>query len=83
MTKKVIGEMESDDGWVALGEVGRGLTNLAPDFDPRTYGSGKLSELVRKSNVFDMEPKGGSMRIRIRPVTGLPAKMRTVRKPAR
>src|SRR4029078_7020726 len=27
--KKVIAQMESEDGWVALGEVGKGLTNLA------------------------------------------------------
>ena len=31
--KKVIAQMESEDGWVGLGEVGKGLTNLAPDFD--------------------------------------------------
>ena len=35
--KKVIAQMESEDGWVGLGEVGKGLTNLAPDFDSRTY----------------------------------------------
>src|SRR5207249_2177687 len=65
--KKVIAQMESEDGWVALGEVGKGLTNLAPDFDSRTYGSRKLSDLVRKTNAFDIEqPKGGTMRIRIK-----------------
>ena len=59
MIKKVIAQMESEDGWVALGEVGKGLTNLAPDFDPRTFGSRKLSDLVRKTNAFEIEqPKG-------------------------
>lgn len=80
MIKKVIGEMESEDGWVALGEVGKGLTNLAPDFDSRTYGSRKLSDLVRKTNAFDVEPKGGSMRIRIKPTSVVPAKARGPRK---
>src|ERR1041385_9102798 len=35
---KVITEMESEDGWVPLGEVGKQLANLASDFDPRTFG---------------------------------------------
>jgi Fe-S-cluster formation regulator IscX/YfhJ len=57
--------MESEDGWVTLGEVGKQLANLASDFDPRTYGFRKLSDLVRKTDAFDIEEqKGGSFRIR-------------------
>jgi uncharacterized LabA/DUF88 family protein len=63
--RKVITQMESEDGWVTLGEVGKQLANLASDFDPRTYGFRKLSDLVRKTDAFDIEhPKGGSIRIR-------------------
>ena len=51
--------MESEDGWVALGEVGKQLANLASDFDPRTFGFRKLSDLVRKTNAFEIDhPKG-------------------------
>ena len=84
MIRKVIAQMDSEDGWVGLGEVGKGLTNLAPDFDSRTYGCRKLSDLVRKTNAFDIEqPKaGGTTRIRIKPATGSPAKTRAARKPA-
>lgn len=65
--KKVISQMESEDGWVPLGSVGTQLANLASDFDPRTYGFRKLSDLVRKTNAFDIEqPQGGHLRIRIR-----------------
>src|SRR3954447_25448488 len=46
LLRKVIAQMDSDDGWVHLGEVGKRVTNLAPDFDPRTYGHAKLSDLV-------------------------------------
>jgi uncharacterized LabA/DUF88 family protein len=81
--KKVIAQMESEDGWVALGEVGKGLTNLASDFDSRTFGSRKLSDLVRKTNAFDIEqPNGGTMRIRIKRPAGSPAKTRAARKSA-
>lgn len=65
--RKVIDQMESDDGWVSLGAVGTQLANLASDFDPRTYGFRKLSDLVRKTNAFEIDrPEGGRMRIRIK-----------------
>jgi uncharacterized LabA/DUF88 family protein len=83
MIKKVIAQIESEDGWVALGEVGKGLTNLAPDFDSRTFGSRKLSDLIRKTDAFEIDQsKGGTMRIRIKPPAGSPPKTRAARKPA-
>jgi Fe-S-cluster formation regulator IscX/YfhJ len=75
--------MESEDGWVALGEVGRQLVNLVSDFDPRTYGFRKLSDLVRRTNSFEIDqPKGGSMRIRIKSTAASPPRKRAPRKPA-
>ncbi|VIO71809.1 NYN domain-containing protein [Bradyrhizobium ivorense] len=66
--KNVLSQMASEDGWVTLGEVGRQLANLASDFDQRTYGFRTLSDLVRKTNAFEIDqPKGGAMRIRIKP----------------
>jgi len=57
--KKVITQMETEDGWVLLGELGRQLANLASDFDPRTFGFRKLSDLVRRTNSFrDRSSKG-------------------------
>lgn len=53
--KKAIVNVESEDGWVHLGTIGSQIANLAPDFDPRTYGSSKLSDLVRKSGAFDLK----------------------------
>jgi|TARA_R100000005_G_scaffold94926_2_gene74531 uncharacterized LabA/DUF88 family protein len=66
--KKAIAELDSDDGWYQLGGVGKQLSNLNSDFDARNYGVPKLSDLVRKTGAFDIEtPKGGSMRIRLKP----------------
>ena len=66
--RKIITQMESEDGWVLLGELGAQLANLAPDFDPRTYGFRKLSDIVRKTDAFDIErPNGGAMRVRMKP----------------
>ena len=65
---RVISQMDSEDGWVDLATVGRRLSNLASDFDPRTYGFGKLSDLVRKTAAFEVDQsKGRGMRIRVKP----------------
>ena len=65
--KKVIAQMESEDGWVPLGAVGTQLANLASDFDPRTYGSRKLSDLVKKTNAFEIDnAEGKPLRIRMK-----------------
>ena len=66
--RKVIAQMDSEDGWVSLGTVGKQIFNLASDFDPRTYGFRKLSDLVRKTNAFEIDhPKDGPLRIREKP----------------
>src|SRR6202048_3537130 len=79
--EKVITQMESEDGWVPLGQVGKQLANLASDFDPRTCGFRKLSDLVRRTNSFEIDhPKGGSMRIRTKSAAGSPPKSKTVTK---
>lgn len=69
--RKIMAEMESEDGWVSLGAIGTHLANLASDFDPRTFGSRKLSDLVRKTGAFEIEhPEGGTLRIREKPSAG-------------
>ena len=80
--KNIITQMESEDGWVTLGEVGRQLAHLASDFDHRTYGFRTLSDLVRRTNAFEIDqPQGRSMRIRVKSTAGSPPKARTARKP--
>jgi len=80
---KVITQVESEDGWVPLAEVGTRLANLAADFDPRTFGFRKLSDLVRGTNSFDIEqPNGGSLRIRKKSAAGSPPKSKAPAKPA-
>lgn len=65
---RAIEQMASDDGWVTLSDLGRHLSNLAPDFDSRTYGFRKLSDLVEKTPGFDVERlEEGVVRIRLKP----------------
>ena len=57
--------METEDGWVGLGAVGQRLANIASDFDPRTYGFRKLSDLVRQTGAFEIDqPEGEPMRLK-------------------
>ncbi|QMW28766.1 NYN domain-containing protein [Aspergillus flavus] len=42
-----------DDGWARLSQVGGLLTEKYPDFDSRTYGYYKLSDLIAASSLFE------------------------------
>ena len=44
-----------DDGWAALGSVGNIITKQRPDFDSRTYGYTKLSDLITATTLFELE----------------------------
>ncbi|MDP2227447.1 MAG: NYN domain-containing protein [Moraxellaceae bacterium] len=49
-------EASSDEsGWANLGPVGSNIVKQAPDFDPRNYGYGKLSELIAAIGLFKTE----------------------------
>ena len=45
--------IDQDDEWYALGPLGQYLTASNPDFDTRTYGKKKLSDLVQDLKVFE------------------------------
>lgn len=59
LIKKVLAQEETEEGWVNLGTVGKQLLNLAPDFDPRTFGFRKLGDLIRKTNKFEVQQAEG------------------------
>ena len=63
----VIAELDEDgDGWGTVSGLGDRLRNAYPDFDQRTYGHAKLSDLLRATGRFDVQTgaAGGAMRIR-------------------
>jgi uncharacterized LabA/DUF88 family protein len=72
---KAIAQMETEDGWVGLGVVGRQLANIASDFDPRSYGFRKLSDLVRGTGAFEIDQREGRA-MRIRAKAAAPARTR-------
>jgi uncharacterized LabA/DUF88 family protein len=44
-----------DDGWAPLAAIGNIITNQRPDFDSRSYGYAKLSDLVKATTLFEIE----------------------------
>ena len=58
-------EIASDEtGWAQLGGVGSSIEKQATDFDPRTYGFKKLSDLVSAIELFEVVRD--NMRVSIR-----------------
>ena len=53
-------KIDADQDWYSLGQLGQFLTQLYPDFDSRSYGSGKLSDLLRKIARFDVQSGQGN-----------------------
>jgi uncharacterized LabA/DUF88 family protein len=44
-----------DDGWAPLASVGHIITNQSPDFDSRSWGYAKLSDLINATTLFMVE----------------------------
>lgn len=49
-----------DEEWYSLGQIGQFITQANPEFDVRTYGSGKLSDLIRKTGRFEVKQGSGN-----------------------
>lgn len=57
-------KIDPDQDDYSLGQLGQVITQLHPDFDPRTYGSAKLSDLLRKTGRFDVFSVGNTLKVR-------------------
>ncbi len=55
MLRKAVEAASDDDGWAPLSAVGNIITNQRPDFDSRSYGYGKLSDLITATTLFEIE----------------------------
>jgi len=57
-------KIDSSDDWYQLGGVGSIILAAHPDFDPRTYGHGKLSSLVDAIKAIETKKTGNNLMIR-------------------
>lgn len=60
---KILDDIADEDGWVHLSALGTNITKLRPEFDPRTHGFKKLSDLIKgHPQAFELQtrtPSGG------------------------
>ena len=57
-------KIDPDQDDYSLGHLGQAITQLHPDFDPRTYGSARLSDLLRKIGRFEVFSIGSALKVR-------------------
>ena len=78
LLRNAVEAASDDDGWAALGPVGSIISKQRPDFDARSYGYAKLSDLITATTLFEIErrssgegrPKTIHVRNRTRPGKG-------------
>ncbi|MBV0913719.1 NYN domain-containing protein [Anianabacter salinae] len=61
---RAMDKIEQDDDWYTLGQIGQYITADTPDFDTRTYGKRKLSDLVQELKRFETRKVGNQMMVR-------------------
>lgn len=52
-----INDVEDENGWAFLGDVGNLINKKQPDFDPRNFGFYKLTHLIRRLKEFEIEER--------------------------
>ena len=56
---KILDDIADEDGWAHLGALGTNISKLRPEFDPRTHGYKKLSELIKGyPDTFELQARG-------------------------
>jgi len=61
---RAMDKINQEDDWYTLGQIGQFITADNPDFDTRTYGKRKLSDLVRELKRFETKRVGNQLHIR-------------------
>lgn len=50
-----VSDLADDDGWIDMSNLGNLIIKKQPDFDPRTYGFGKLSNMLKNLPRFEVQ----------------------------
>lgn len=61
---KAMEKIDQDDEWYALAQIGQFIQAENPDFDTRTYGKRKLSDLVQELKRFETKKSGNQLMVR-------------------
>lgn len=73
LIRTAIAQLDDASGWALLGRVGHQLAILASDFDVRSYGYGKLSDLVQHAEGVELKREpSGPIYVRLKPAKPSP-----------
>ncbi len=61
---KAMDSIDQDSDWYALGRLGQQVTAANPDFDTRSYGHKKLSDLIAAIKVLETRREGNQLMVR-------------------
>ena len=65
LIRKAMTNIDPDGEWYSLGQLGQYMVRADPDFDPRTYGSARLSDLVKRlTKRFEVRKDGNQVMVR-------------------
>jgi uncharacterized LabA/DUF88 family protein len=65
LIRNVIETSQDPDGWTTAGWIGQQLVQRYPDFDQRSFGFAKLTELIRATGKFEESGSGSGLRFRV------------------
>ncbi len=57
---KAMDSIDPEDDWYTLGQLGQFIVAANPDFDTRSYGKRKLSDLVGELKIFETKTGAGN-----------------------
>lgn len=60
-------ESDNDQEWFGLGQLGQAILANHPDFDSRTYGCAKLSDLIEKAGPYELRRASNVVELRRKP----------------
>ncbi len=61
---KAMDSLDQDSDWYSLGQLGQQITTATPDFDTRSYGHKKLSDLIKALKVLETRHEGNQLMVR-------------------
>ena len=65
LIRKAMTNIDPDGEWFSLGQIGQYMIRADPDFDSRTYGSARLSDLIKRlTKRFEVRKEGNQLMVR-------------------
>ena len=80
---KAVNANADDDGWARISSLGNHITRTHANFDPRTFGHGKLSSLVAAQPYLEATGSGNEAKVRLKGQTRKATAPRTTQRAAK